>query len=82
MNNKHVLVITYIGKKNGETIVFGKVLKNSCKVDLYPCDSRNLGIHVGDKWSEIEINPISKINDKAMQLQLQKYILYNPHSTH
>lgn len=68
INNKHVVMIEYIGKKNGEAVILGRTLKNSCNVPLYPCDSRHLGIHVGDEWSEVEMYATSKINTKAMRL--------------
>jgi len=68
MKNKHVVMIKNICKKNKETVILGKTLKNSCNIPLYPCDSRHLGIHVGDEWSEVRIYPISKINAKAMRL--------------
>jgi len=68
MDNKNVLKIDYISKKNGETVIIEKILKNSCNVVLYLCDSRHLGIHVGDEWFEAAIHSISKISAKAMRL--------------
>lgn len=68
MDNKNVLKIDYICKKNGKTVIIGKILKNPCNVVLYPCDSRHLGIHVGDEWSEAAIHSINKISSKAMRL--------------
>ena len=68
INKDHVVMIEYIGKKNEETVIFGRMLKNSCNVDLYPCDSRHLGIHVGNEWSEVGMYPINKISAKAMRL--------------
>jgi len=55
-------------EKQACTVILGKTLKNSCNIPLYPCDSRHLGIHIGDEWSEVGIYSISKINAKAMRL--------------
>ncbi|XP_036142749.1 uncharacterized protein LOC105834125 isoform X1 [Monomorium pharaonis] len=66
--NKNVLKIKYIGKKNGETVILGKILKNSSNISSYPCDSRHLGIHVGDEWSDVGIYPVSQISAKAIRL--------------
>lgn len=63
-----ILKIDYIGKKNGEIVIIGKMLKNFCNVLSYPCDSRHLKIYVGDEWSEVGIYPVSKISAKAMRL--------------
>lgn len=46
MDNRNVLKIDYIDKKNVEIIIIGKILKNSCNIVSYSCDSRHLGIHV------------------------------------
>lgn len=71
MDKNHVVQIEQIGKKNGEMVILGKVLRNSWNVPSYPCDSRHLGIHVGDEWSEVEMFPASKITAKAIRLPYQ-----------
>lgn len=68
INDKHVLKMEYIGKKNGETVILGRLLNDFYNIPSYPCDSRHLGIHIGDKWSEIGMYPISKITAKGMRL--------------
>ncbi|XP_067203262.1 uncharacterized protein [Linepithema humile] len=68
IDHKHIVMIEYIGKRNGEIVIVGKTLQNSSNIPLYPCDSRQLGIHIRNIWSEIGIYPVSKISAKAMRL--------------
>lgn len=68
IDHKHIVMIEYIGKRNGEIVIVGKTLKNSSNIPLYPCDSRQLGIHIENIWSEIGIYPVNKISAKAIRL--------------
>lgn len=66
--DKRIIMIEHIGKKDGESIVLGRVLQNTLSLPLYPCDSRHLGINVADEWSEPGVYPVSSISAKAMRL--------------
>jgi len=76
--NKRIVIIEHIGKKNGESIVIGKILHNAISLPLYPCDSRHLGIHIGDKWSELEVYPVSTISAKAMRRPYKNMYCFIP----
>lgn len=76
--NKRIVIIEHIGKKDRESIVIGRVLHNTISLPLYPCDSRHLGIHIGDEWSELEVYPVSTISAKAMRLPYKNTYCFIP----
>ncbi|XP_066585747.1 uncharacterized protein [Prorops nasuta] len=73
-----ILCIEKIAYADKEEVVLAKVLKNSSSVHLYPCDSRNLGINVGNEWSNIEVFPVDKIVEKILRLPYKNTYCFLP----
>lgn len=65
-----VFTITYIGYKHDIPVVLGRIYRDFSRLEMYPCDSRDLKICIGKDQSDIQIIPVTDIDVKAFKVIL------------
>ncbi|XP_048515587.1 uncharacterized protein LOC125502070 [Athalia rosae] len=63
---------------DGEKNCTGQILLNTERLQIYPCDSRSVGIHVGNQWSNIQTFNINEISTKAIGLPYRGKFCFYP----
>lgn len=68
LRNSNIMLVTFIGKRNNKPILIGKVLRNPKNFPNYPCVSSNVGIFIGNEWSNLQMVESKNVVAKAMAL--------------
>ena len=72
LKNEDVVIISHIGKGNGEAVIIGKKVINKKVIENYPIDSTMVGIFQITKLSDMQVYEALKIKKKAVMFDYKE----------
>ena len=72
LKNGDVVIISHIGKRNGEAVIIGKKVINKKVIENYPIDSTMVGIFQITKLSDMQVYEALKIKKKAVMFDYKE----------
>lgn len=68
LSDESICSICYIGKKNNHPVILGIILEDPQPLPNYPCNSLDMKICCGNKWSKLKEFKATEITNKAVKL--------------